>query len=44
MPSDPFDLQRFIAAQPWFAGLPAAMQERLREEVFAEQEIGRAHV
>ena len=29
--------QRFIAAQPWFAGLPAAMQERLREEVFAEQ-------
>ena len=29
--------QRFIAAQPWFAGLPAALRERLREEVFAEQ-------
>ncbi len=28
---------RFIAAQPWFAGLPAALQERLRAEVFAMQ-------
>ncbi len=29
--------QRFIAAQPWFAGLPAAMQERVRAGVFEEQ-------
>lgn len=28
---------RFIAAQPWFGGLPAALQERLRAEVFAMQ-------
>ena len=28
---------RFIAAQPWFASVPAAMQERLRNEVFAVQ-------
>jgi CRP/FNR family transcriptional regulator, cyclic AMP receptor protein len=26
---------RFIAAQPWFASVPAALQERLRSEVFA---------
>ena len=28
---------RFISAQPWFASVPAALQERLREEVFAVQ-------
>lgn len=28
---------RFIAAQPWFASVPAAMQERLRAEVLAVQ-------
>ena len=28
---------RFIAAQPWFASVSAAMQERLRAEVFAVQ-------
>ena len=28
---------RFIAAQPWFAGVPAAMQERVRAEVFTLQ-------
>ena len=28
---------RFIAAQPWFASVPAAMQARLRSEVFAAQ-------
>lgn len=28
--------QRFITAQPWFAGLPAAMQERVGAEVFEE--------
>lgn len=28
---------RFIAAQPWFAGLPPALQERLRAEVSATQ-------
>ena len=25
--------QRFIEAQPWFAGVPVALQERLRDEV-----------
>ena len=29
--------QRFIEAQPWFASVPAALQERLRAEVFATQ-------
>lgn len=28
---------RFISAQPWFASVPAALQERLRDEVFAVQ-------
>ncbi len=28
--------QRFIEAQPWFAGVPVALQERLRQEVSAE--------
>lgn len=28
---------RFISAQPWFASVPTALQERLREEVFAVQ-------
>lgn len=28
---------RFISAQPWFASVPAALQERLRNEVFAVQ-------
>lgn len=28
---------RFIAAQPWFTGVPAEMQERLRTEVFSVQ-------
>lgn len=28
---------RFISAQPWFASVPAALQERLREEVCAVQ-------
>lgn len=28
---------RFIAAQPWFASVPAALQERLRDEVFTLQ-------
>ena len=28
---------RFILAQPWFASVPTALQERLREEVFAVQ-------
>jgi CRP/FNR family transcriptional regulator, cyclic AMP receptor protein len=26
---------RFISGQPWFASVPAALQERLRDEVFA---------
>ena len=29
--------QRFIEAQPWFASVPAALQERLRAEVFSTQ-------
>ncbi|CAN7454699.1 Crp/Fnr family transcriptional regulator [Acidovorax sp. Leaf78] len=29
--------QRFIEAQPWFASVPAALQERLRAEVFSIQ-------
>ncbi|MCZ8219583.1 MAG: Crp/Fnr family transcriptional regulator [Acidovorax sp.] len=28
---------RFISAQPWFASVPATLQERLRNEVFAVQ-------
>ena len=28
---------RFISAQPWFASVPATLQERLRDEVFAVQ-------
>ena len=28
---------RFISAQPWFASVPTALQERLRDEVFAVQ-------
>ncbi|GDY35655.1 Crp/Fnr family transcriptional regulator [Acidovorax sp. NB1] len=28
---------RFISAQPWFASVPVALQERLRNEVFAVQ-------
>lgn len=28
--------QRFIEAQPWFAGLPLALQDRLRQEVWAQ--------
>lgn len=28
---------RFISAQPWFASVPAALQERLRDEVFSVQ-------
>lgn len=28
---------RFISVQPWFASVPAALQERLRDEVFAVQ-------
>lgn len=28
---------RFISAQPWFASVPTALQERLRNEVFAVQ-------
>ena len=34
--------QRFIAAQPWFAGLSAAMQERLREEMVVVDRAGTA--
>ncbi|MBV7540639.1 Crp/Fnr family transcriptional regulator [Acidovorax sp. sic0104] len=31
--------QRFIEAQPWFGSVPAALQERLRAEVFATQGV-----